>query len=513
MSCPRLVALAVSLLLTGAASPMRAEAPFAIHVVDEATGRGVPLIELKGTSDETYITDSNGYIAIDDPGLLNQSVYFHVSGHGYEYPKDGLFGYRGVKLRVTPGGEETVPVRRNNAAQRLYRTTGAGIYRDSVKLGRPVPIQKPLLNGEVTGQDSVQAVVVGDRIYWFWGDTERLNFPLGQFNTCGAVSKLPSAGGLDPSQGVDLEYFVGQDGFCRPMFARENGILIWVHGAFALKDPQGKTQVLTHYSRRKSLTEELSAGLAMLQGETPLFEKVVEYKDPSKASPRGQSFRAKVDGVEYLYFATPSPTVRVKATWDAVHDPAQWEAYTPLVSGSSLGPADKPILDRDTEGRLNWAWKADTAVLDAGAANGLTDDGVMKEDENRLRTVSAHDGSTVVFNAGSVNWNEHRKRWILLGNQTFGNPSYLGEIWYAEARSPEGPFSKAVKIVSHDNYSFYNVAQHEFFDQQGGRLIYFEGTYTASFSNDARPTPLYDYNQIMYALDLDDERLRPAFVE
>jgi hypothetical protein len=61
--------------------------------------------------------------------------------------------------------------------------------------------------------------------------------------------------------------------------------------------------------------------------------------------------------------------------------------------------------------------------------------------------------------------------------------------------------------VSHENYNFYNPTQHPFFDQDGGRLIYFEGTYTASFSGAKEKTPRYDYNQIMYRLALDDARL------
>ena len=45
------------------------------------------------------------------------------------------------------------------------------------------------------------------------------------------------------------------------------------------------------------------------------------------------------------------------------------------------------------------------------------------------------------------------------------------------------------------------------FDQDGGRLIYFEGTYTHTFSGNDNATPRYDYNQIMYRLDLADPRL------
>ena len=88
-----------------------------------------------------------------------------------------------------------------------------------------------------------------------------------------------------------------------------------------------------------------------------------------------------------------------------------------------------------------------------------------------------------------------------------GASSNLGEIYYAESPVPTGPWSDAVKIVTHERYSFYNPVIHPMFDQENGRYIYFEGTYTFTFSRKDDPTPLYDYNQIMYRLDLADERL------
>ena len=44
----------------------------------------------------------------------------------------------------------------------------------------------------------------------------------------------------------------------------------------------------------------------------------------------------------------------------------------------------------------------------------------------------------------------------------------------------------------------------------GSPILIFEGTYTMQFANHPAPTPRYDYNQILYRLDLDDPRLEPA---
>ena len=41
-------------------------------------------------------------------------------------------------------------------------------------------------------------------------------------------------------------------------------------------------------------------------------------------------------------------------------------------------------------------------------------------------------------------------------------------------------------------------------------VLLFEGTYTTSFADRPQPTPRYDYNQMLYRLDLDDPRLAKA---
>jgi hypothetical protein len=96
----------------------------------------------------------------------------------------------------------------------------------------------------------------------------------------------------------------------------------------------------------------------------------------------------------------------------------------------------------------------------------------------------------------------------VIGGQFGGTKSFLGEVWYSEGPSPTGPFSKAVKIVSHDGQSFYNVCHHDTLDEQGGRIVSFEGTYTNSFTKNVAPTPRYEYNQVLYRLDLDAEPLK-----
>ena len=91
--------------------------------------------------------------------------------------------------------------------------------------------------------------------------------------------------------------------------------------------------------------------------------------------------------------------------------------------------------------------------------------------------------------------------------EEFGGTSFLGEIWYAEAETLLGPWRSARKVVTHEKYSFYNPKQHPEFQKDGGRIIFFEGTYSTFLAGTKVATPRYNYNQIMYRLDLSDKRL------
>jgi hypothetical protein len=185
----------------------------------------------------------------------------------------------------------------------------------------------------------------------------------------------------------------------------------------------------------------------------------------------------------------------VKADFKSATDPANYEAYVPQ--------------PRDADGKLRWAWEKGARPLDVNAQERRINSGEMRGDETPFRLCDADGGGrSIRAQFGSVNWNAFRKKWVMIFCEQGGKSSFLGEIWYAEADVPEGPWRTARKIVTHDRYSFYNPVHHAFFDQEGGRYIYFEGTYTTTFSRESdTATPRYDYNQIMYRLDLADERL------
>lgn len=477
--------------------------PFGIRVVDEATGRGVPLVQLKTVNHLEFFTDSNGLAAIDEPSFYGQEVFFHVQSHGYEFPKDG-FGYRGKRLRVEPGKIETIQLTRNNVAERLYRVTGGGIYRDSVLLGQPVPTQRPVINARVLGSDSVQAAKFRGMLFWFWGDTSRPAYPLGNFHVPGAVSRLPGDGGLDPAKGVDLEYFVEEEG----AFAKETAKLpgsgpTWIDGLVTVKDDDGAERLFAAYVKIRPPMTAYRRGLVEFDPQANRFQAIVEFPLEAPFHPGGHTFLHTERDTQYVYFTQPYPLLRVPATPAAVKDLNQYEAFTCLREGSTL---KEPVIDRDSEGRVRYGWKRNTAFVGPADEQQLVKKGLLFESERLLQLQDVETGEPVLAHSGSVCWNAFRNRWVMITGQLYGS-SMLGEVWYAEADTPTGPWVYARKVVTHEKYSFYNPTQHPFFDQQSGRVIYFEGTYASTFSGNDDPTPRYDYNQIMYRLDLQDDRL------
>ncbi len=503
---------------------------FGIRVVDSQTGRGVPLVRLATVNGIVHFTDSAGWVAFHEPGLMDTDVFFRVSSHGYEYPADG-FGIRGIRLRTTPGTSAQVEIARQNLAERLYRVTGGGIYRDSVLLGQDVPIHAPTLNGRVLGQDTVQATPYRGRIHWFWGDTNRPSYPLGNFKTSGATSLLPEDGGLDPQLGINLNYSTDTTGFSRSVAPLDGPGAIWLHGLFVLRS-HGNETMLAHYSRLKSLGKILEHGLVLYDDQAQTFERLVKFDEQAALFPRGQSLAYEHDVNETIYFCTPFPSVRVKATLEDIQDPTRYESFTCLKQGTryQLGLPDiardqtgklvvddegamlrreesPPQIDRNEEGDVVWGWKPNTGAIDASQQWQLIQKGYLKPEEARFLLWDPDRQERVHLHAGSVHWNEHRDRWIMVAEQFKGRSSFLGEIWYAESKRLEGPWVNARHIVTHDKYSFYNPAHHPFFDQDGGRVIYFEGTYADTFSAARVSTPRYNYNQIMYRLELDDSRM------
>ena len=483
---------------------------FKIVVVDQDTGRGVPLVELRTTNDVSHYTDSNGIVAFYEPGLMGQTIYFFVKSDGYEVPQD-MFGYRGVALQVVPGGSALIKIKRTNIAERLYRITGQGIYRDSVLVGQAAPLKRPVLNGGVMGQDGGLAAVYRGKIFWIWGDTGLPSRALGNFSSSGATSELPGQGGLDPSVGIDLTYFTDESGFSKGMCAVPGPGPKWLTGLVTVRDQKGEERLLAEYMRMKDLGHAYERGFVIFNDATQQFQPLAQFPvdGPLADFSGGHPIRIRVAGGEYFYEGyTPPFVTRVRADLEHIRDSAAYEFFTPLVADAAYDKSD-PKLDRQPDGHPRYSWKTGTPPLSFDQQRELIASGKMTAGESLYQLRSFDTAAGIKPHAGSIFWNDFRRRWTMIVKEDEGLSNH-GIIWFAEADTPLGPWVYAQKVVSHENRNFYNPAQRPFFNQDGGRLIYFDGTYVGGsgfFAPNNEVTPYYNYNQIMYRLALDDPRL------
>lgn len=443
---PRLLQGLLMLALAGHAAALP---PCRIEIIDRANGWPVPLVELRSTHETRFVSDNHGLIAIDEPELLGREVWFHVSGHGYGVRKDG-FGFAGVRTTLQPGGTFRIEVDRHMIAQRLGRLTGAGKYAEGEMLGVPAPLPET----GVFGCDSIQAARHNGRLVWLWGDTTLPHYPLGVFHMSAATTAPEPLRRFKPPLALDYEYDRSPDGRPRGVAPMPGEGPTWLGGLVSF----GNAGLGATYAKIKAPLSEYELGLCLWDEAAGEFKpERVLWREGQGAKPRvpqGHPVRWKDPaGKAWLLFGDPFPNLRCVDDIAAWRDPAAWES------------------------------------IDAPEA------------------ATAADGTQVQPHRGSIAWNAFRQRWITVFTQNLGKPSAFGEIWYAEAASPLGPWTGAVKVLSHDNYTFYNPRIQPDLAPEGASFILFEGTYTAEFANHAQPTPRWNYNQVMYLLDLTDPRL------
>lgn len=453
---------------------------FAIRVVDRATGAGVPLVGLRAAGRTDY-TDSAGYLAWSDPDRIGQRVAFEVVAPGYRPPSPA------VALDTTPGGAATIQLERLDLAERLYRVTGQGRYAESALLGLAAPVARPLLDADVMGLDSAVTALYRGRVFWIWGDTNRADAPLGNFASTGARSDLPASGGLDPAVGIDLEYFLGTGAFVRSMAPPSPRGPTWIGALLVAPDARGEERLFSTFGVYPALADPVESGIMRFNDATGVFERALTDAAADVVRPKGGAFRVGEEGAAWWVFGN---LVRVPARAEAMTDRAQWQVFSPQRADGTL--------DRRAGGELFYEWRSGVAPLDAD--HPLAGVGA---DESLGRLREAGGGTPIRDHGpGSIEWNPFRQRYVRVFTRV-GGDGFLSEVWYAEADTPMGPWVYAQRVATHGDYTFYNPRQHPYFADRGGRRIYFEGTYTRSFSGAPEATPRYDYNQLMYRLDLD----------
>ena len=459
MSLNRLKARLILWLAVVCSLSAFAAAPCRVEVVDQQNGWPVPLVQLRTTHNALFVTDNAGVIALDAPELMNREVWFDVVGHGYEVKKDG-FGLRGVRLKPEAGKTLKVEVTRTMVAKRLGRSTGAGLFAESQKLGGELDWRE----SGVFGSDSVQNAVHGGKMFWAWGDTTLPNYPLGIFDMSSATTAMQPLTSFEPPLRLKLDYFRERGGQPRGVAKMPGSGPTWVSGYVNLPDQTGRERLVGSYMKIRNHLEIYEWGLCVWDDAAEKFNQLRVVWTKSEKSPKPPTvpdghpvFWKDAGGKEWVLFGNPLPFLRCPATFEAWQDSTTWEVLKPQAS-----------------------------------------------------LPSAKDGKPVKPHSGSIAWNDFRKRWVTVFMESFGKPSSHGELWYAEAVSPTGPWGQAVKVLTHDNYTFYNPRLHPEFTPTNSPILIFEGTYTAEFADKPQPTPRFNYNQMLYRLDLDDAALAPA---
>jgi len=438
-------------------SSLSAEDLCKITIVDAENGWPVPLVELKTTNNVRFYTDNAGVIAFDLPELMGQDVWFFVEGHGYGVNPNG-FGFRGVRLRPDAGKELIVKVNRQLPAKRLGRITGTGLFAESQRFDD----HTDWVDQGIVGCDSVQNAIHNNKMYWLWGDTVFADKPLGLFHMPGATTPTQPIKKFMPPIKIRYRYF--RDAKDRPRsVARMPGSgPTWLNGFISLPDKLGQRRLCATYSKIKPHLLVYELGFCVWDEETEKFERFKVLWEQSEKSPKpptvpeGHPIHWKDEqGEDWILFGDPFPKLKCKPTYESWRDPESWEILAPQ------------------------------------------------------EYVPSKDGmDSIKPHRGSIAWSQYRKKWVTVFTQHDGQPSHLGELWYAEADSPIGPWGNAVKVVTHDNYTFYNPRLHTELTPVGAPTLLFEATYTASFADGAIPTPRHDYNQMLYRLDLDDPQLK-----
>ncbi len=432
---------------------VRAVEPCEITVVDAENNWPVPLVELWTTHGVRFVSDNAGRIAFDLPELMNTPTWFTVEGHGYSVPKDG-FGFQGLRLVPKPGGKLTVKVQRELLAKRLGRITGGGVFAESQKLG----LEPEWTEQKILGCDSVQNVVHNGKLFWAWGDTVLPGYPLGRIHMIAATTGQKPLSSFKPPIRLRYNYFTDDTDTPRNVAEMPGSGPTWLWGFASLPDEDGRQKLVAAYEKIKPPLTSYERGLCVWNEVDNRFEKLktvwqkTEQAPNSPPMPTGHPVSWNdADGQRWILFGDPFPTLRCPATFEAWSDPETWQKLTPQ--------AEVPSREGN-------------------------------------RSVKPH--------RGAIAWNGYRKKWVTIFTQYGGQASFLGELWYAEAESPTGPWGDAIHVVTHNNYTFYNPQLHPSMTDDDSPILLFEATYTKEFSKTPEPTPRHNYNQVLYRLDLDE---------
>lgn len=471
---------------------------YAIKVIDSATGRGVPQVDLVMTDGRRYTTDSGGTVAFNRNGYMNTPDVFVVETYGYRLAS-------GTSVTLTPvlGQSGTISLNRSQIAERMYRETGVNRWSQTVAVGGTSPINYPGVGapGNVFGQDSGLTAVYKGKLYEFWGDTGRdLNNDAkddggvaGKYRTTGGIMDLPANGGLDPNAGENINYILNSDGTLKEMFPSANGFagpLVWASSPMVTLDANGNEKLVMGYANVSGLSSS-GGGFAVFNDATQQFQPVSTFSANALVKPGQNAYLTSFNGVSYYVIPAGNSFIRVRNTYADITNINSYEVYTPLKPGSNL-PSDTFLgishivsasdINYDANGKVVWTWSPNTTILNGFDYDNLNRNGLVPFAQNPFQFKDIDTGNVISFSTSAITYNDYLKAWTFIGQQWFGSSAF-GEVWFAQAKTLTGPWTWVRKVQTstrpnvNDPYTFYNVIQHPYYSRDG-RYLYYEGTNT-----------------------------------
>jgi hypothetical protein len=454
--------------MLAATAPYLPSQPCRIEIIeagDASPAWPVPGVELRTIHGVRFVSDNAGLIAFDLPELMGRETWLSLHGHGYSLSDEKIkksMGFCGVCIVPAPGKTITVAVERRILAHRLGRVTGGGLFAEARKLGLHVECAE----SGVLGADSVVTAELCGRTLWLWGDTRLVHHPLGIFNVSAAWTQHFQPP-LIPPLCPPFEYISARSAAHGEM--RPRGVAAvpgdgptWIWGAVTLPDSQGTPHLVATAVKVRDKLHQYRWHLVEWDAREEMFKPIETVWTEDAAHPKPPPIPeghavpwTDRDGLDCILFCKPFPILRTPATYEGWRDSKNWQPLTA-----------------------------------ATAATTPT-------------------GQAITVHNGHIAWHPWCSKWLAIFTQRGGTSSSLGEVWLAQASDPFGPYIAAHKVLSHDRYTFYNPVLHPHFFRADSPLIYFEGSYTAEFSGNKLPTPRWDYNQVMYQLDLS----KPPFTQ
>ena len=259
----------------------------------------------------------------------------------------------------------------------------------------------------------------------------------------------------------------------------------------SVRDENGVERLFAGYASRSTRTAtRVQFGLVALRrcGQSTSERVITDFKErPDFGAPGGHDYPFKHGDKPYIYYAD---RLRIPASAEAFLDPAQYEQYSPY-DAAAASHAPQAMPGRHPE--LSMASRSAPHFERSLESSKHCSEPGPRRARNRRGDRQSGDRRRRVGRVESVPQTLSPK---FYQQAVRGASSFIGEIWHAEADTPLGPFVYSRKIITHNDYTFYNTLHHPELDR--GQFIYVEGTYTKTYSGATTATPRYNYNQEMY---------------